>query len=116
MERPVSRGPRRRRAALGRDRAPVVLVRSLPAAAWLFYCSDCPGVPLYDEHDERWYVRVVVNGERLVLCVRCWRDRGRPWEPWPAEPGEQEQHEAEIRKRMIARRGADLHMVRSGKT
>ena len=79
----------------------------------LFYCSDCKGIPLRDESDCRFYVRV----DGLVLCVRCWRARGRPW-PQTALPAEAPVHEVEeqVRRKMLKRGGPDAYMVKSGRT
>jgi hypothetical protein len=97
------------------DRAPAIHP-SMGVGVWWWYCSDCKGIPLRSDRDEAWYVRVMVDGERLCLCVRCWRARGRPWEPWPSEPGELEEHEAATRQRMLMREGTDAYLVRSGRT
>lgn len=85
---------------------------SAGARPFYFYCSDCIGIPVYPDQDAtRFYVRV----DGLVLCVSCWRARGRPWPTTPAPPPSHEWEEA-IRRRMLARGGADAHMVRSGRT
>lgn len=50
-----------------------------------------------------------------MLCSDCWHKANQPW-PAPSDDEERFEAETATRKKMIARKGADLHMVRSGRT
>jgi hypothetical protein len=86
----------------------------MSGGTWLWYCSDCRGIPLPSA--DSWALFVRVNG--LQLCASCWRARGRPWpvEEPPESSAAIAEHEAEVRRRMLARGGTDRHLVRSGRT
>lgn len=67
----------------------------------------CPGI------DEE--TALLTRKGNQMLCAWCWMDDGRPAAP-TSTPQEAEAARQAIEKRMMARKGPDLHRVRSGKT
>jgi hypothetical protein len=67
-------------------------------------CSRCPSTP-----------SLLARTRAGVLCAACWRELPEPLK-WLPPSTMQEVHQAEVkaRERMMARGGADAHIVRKG--